>query len=79
MTPAQLMDDAFVKGIRIDYNTAKKFAYKGMTCLVVSNSVYWQEIHSWCHENFGENYTWAGGTFAFSTDEDATMFKLAWG
>ncbi len=79
MTPAQLFDRAFVQGYPISYHTAKKFVVRDLIHLEYCDATQWQETHSWCNENFGEQYSWAGNTFAFKTAEDALLFKLAWG
>jgi hypothetical protein len=39
----------------------------------------WQNMHSWCKEQFGSNhYTWTGSTFWFETEEHAVLFALRW-
>lgn len=38
----------------------------------------WQEMHTWCRENFGENgYLWFGERFFFENENDRTLFILA--
>ena len=33
----------------------------------------------WCHEQFDNRYAFIGGLFWFITQEDALLFRLAWG
>lgn len=79
MTPAKLFDQAYCNGMKIGYPAAKSFCERDLCYLVQLNSGYWQDVHKWCKQNFDEDYSWAGGIFAFKTEEDALLFKLAWG
>lgn len=48
---------------------------------IVSNDNYhryWNNIHSWCEENFGERYAWCGDSFFFTNDNDRLLFALKW-
>jgi hypothetical protein len=42
------------------------------------NLKHWDQIHAWCTEKFGLNYTWTGSQFWFCTSEDAIEFSLTW-
>lgn len=70
--------------INLGYDAACRFADKFHYYIVEYESDRhnhaWWEVHEWCSNNFGrENYSWAGNTFAFKTDEHRIMFKLRWG
>lgn len=40
----------------------------------------WPNMHDWCREHIGHrHYVWAGSTFWFERDQDATAFALTWG
>jgi hypothetical protein len=40
---------------------------------------HWISMHDWCRQKFGEkNYTWAGNSFFFESQEAARWFKIYW-
>ncbi len=39
----------------------------------------WAEMHQWCRNVFGDNYTWCGGHFFFQTIDDALLYETYWG
>ena len=53
--------------------------YYGIEASRESIRDYWQEMHQWCEQQFGEDrYAWTGSTFWFETDNDAMLFGLKW-
>lgn len=68
-------------GLQLGKDAARAFAERQLVHLVgVRYPTDWSEAHRWCQEVAGgENYSWAGGTFAFRDPEIATMFKLMFG
>lgn len=39
----------------------------------------WNDVHSWCQEQFGEeHYSWTGSKFWFDDPKNATLFSLRW-
>lgn len=54
------------------------YAQAGFHKVHLTDFTHWHEIHEWCAQQFGRNYTWTGSSFWFTTEEDATEFTLTW-
>lgn len=50
----------------------------GLHRVHLTNFKHWREIHAWCYDQFGNEYTWTGSSFWFCTSEDALEFTLTW-
>lgn len=54
------------------------YAQAGFHRVRLADFKNWNQIHVWCEQNFGDNYTWTGSVFWFCTPEDATLFAVTW-